>query len=310
MAVDKVTRLAEEIIEQSRADSGTVVATRALRTYEVSMTTMTDTAAEALAANDGTTAIPAPGTAWNASNTLLRARTPQAVRVGNAPLFRVTVPWSIASITFGGRKAVHPTSRAVLYHEFGQPGDVEVDTDAAGALIRNSAGQVLKTTVPHADMYIQAAKNTASRINYRQFFCRANNASYSLAGTTYAAEEIFLHYVDQEEVEEVYEGQLITYYRATFHFYVRVQRASNDPDTWRAKILNRGTVSLLGTAAVPNTDATGNIITEPVNLDHLGAMLAPGATPYWLASASTYATDGATSRVAVIQTANFASLGL
>lgn len=309
MAVQEVRQRDNEQITKAASYLGTSFAIEAVREFEVLMTSATDDATLALNADDGTRTIPGPGTAWNASNTDLLAQTPTVRRVGKTPLFEVIVPYAIRDFNYGGRRSVPPLDRDIIYNEYGQPTTVDVDRDSGGNLIRNAAGQVLYVPIKHADLYIQAIRNDDDNLDYSSYFMHTNNASFTLNGKSYAQHTLLLSHVDKVYQEETFENEVIEYFQYIYHFYIRFARGTNDPTTWKEKILNQGTVHKDGTDQVANTDTDGNIITEPLNLDNNGAVQAPGATPYWLASASTYSTDGA-SRVTMYQEAAFSGLGL
>jgi len=292
--------------ERAELGAGSAPGT-AIKIFQASMLPAANTAVDAGIADDGTNSIPSPGDTYSTTWSGLIAQRAVANKIGSGALYQITVPYKTTSITISGISAQNPTSRDVVYHEFGQPTTLEVDRDYNGNILENSAGQVLKANVQHADLYIQAILNTSSNNNWTPYFTHTNSGSKSINGTSYAAHALLLSHVDKVWTEEQFEGQTVVYYKYTFHFYVRFPRGTDDPADWRYKILNQGTVELADSEQVALKDANGNIITEPRNLDDEGVVVAPGGTPWWLSSANSYS-ETATSRVQMYQTANFGSL--
>jgi len=310
MAVQQVTQRNNDRVLRSVKSGGQWYAVEAVREFEVLMDNMTDDPTLALNADDGTTAIPAPAAVWNVSNTYLKAQAPTVRRMKKSGLFEVVCNYRAQDFTLGGRQSVPPLDRDILYNEYGQPTMVEVDRDNGGNLLKTAADQVIYVHLKHADLYIQAIRNDDANTDYTAYFMHTNNASFSLNGKSYPAETLLLSHVDKIWQEEKFEDEVTEYFQYQYHFYVRFARGTNDPTIWDEKILNRGTVHLDDDdEQVANTDTEGNIITEPLNLGEQGELLAPGATPYWLASASTYSTS-ASSSVQMYNTADFSGLGL
>jgi hypothetical protein len=303
MAVIKVSKIFEETIEESAVSGATVSPTQAMRVYEVT-TAMSDGAEVALQATDGVTSIPVPGTAWDAVYTALLARPPKVVRVGTGGLWRVTVPYGVTSVTFGGRKAVRPTDRATLYNDQPQPFQTETDKDSAGNIIRNKVDEVKKISVWGIDHQIVVTWNHATKTDYTALEAKVNDGNVTIDGTVYAAHKLLCLGVSSETVEEEYEGEFITYYRRTATFVTRSARSTGDPADWKEKVLHQGTKQIISAVKKAIVDANDNLIVEPQMLTNAGVL---STTPYYYSAYNTYSSDAA-SRLQMYATATFTTL--
>lgn len=308
MAVQKVT--------QVFATEATLNET-ARKEFEVTFDSNSeDNVIAAATANDGASSIPTLGTQFSATYTTYVAQRPIVKRIGLAPLYRVIVPYAVNTVGSGGNKAISPLSRPVEWSSDGQPSTQEIDRNAAGNLIQTSAGQVIVTQVRHADLYIRAVKNLATHTDFSAYFSRTNDANFTVDSSgmnkTFSAETLFLSHVTQDFVEEEYDGTVIQYHRATYHFYANISRATGEPTTWRQKILNQGTFkydSGSGTAVAITDPIANTVITEPVKLNQSGEVIDPTSSPYWLDD-SAGPTQTPTAFVKVYLTATFSGLGL
>lgn len=283
----------------------------ARREFEALFDTVDATAIQALTADDGTTAIPVEGSGFP-GYTAYTANRPIATRIGKSSLFRVIVPYSIKSTLYGGNQSEEPLSRPTEWSSDGIPSTLTVDRDASGNLIKNSSKQVLKVQIQHADKYIRAVKNYASLQNFDSYFNRTNSASYTIQGQAYGIETLWLSHVTQDFTEEDYDGEVEQYWRATFHFYAKIKRGTDEPNkSWRFKILDRGNVVVSGAGVQGEViaDDNGNIIVPETNLNGSGAVW-DGTNVYYL-NGATFATPAVTNDYTTMyQTADFNLLGL
>jgi hypothetical protein len=303
MSVIKVSKILEETIEESAVSGATVVPTQAIRVYEVT-TAMADGAEIAMQATDGVTSVPTPGTQWDAVYTALKSRPPRVSRVGTGGLWRVTVPYSVTSVTFGGRKAVSPTSRATIYSDQPQPFQTETDKDSAGNIIRNKVDEVKTISVWGVDHQIVVTWNKATKTDYSALESKVNDGNVTIDGTTYAAHKLLCLGVSSETIEEEYEGEFITYYRRTATFVTRSARSTGDPADWKEKVLHQGTKYIVSGVTKAIVDANDNLIIEPQMLTDAGALT---TTPYYYSAYNTYSSDAA-SRLQMYATATFTTL--
>lgn len=272
----------------------------------------TATAIDACTATDGVTTIPAVGTGFSVTYTTYTAQRPIAMRVGKSALFRVVVPYQINDLTIGGNQSQSPLDRDTEWSSDGIPSTLTVDRDAAGNLIKNSSKQVLKLQIQHADKYIRAVKNYAAMQNFDAYFNRTNSVAYTIEGQSYGIETLWLSHVTQDYVEEDFDGSVEQYWRATFHFYAKIKRGSDEPNkSWRFKILDRGNVVISGAGVQGEviTDDNGNIIVPETNLNGSGDVW-DGTNVYYL-NGGGYATASITNDYTTMyQTADFNGLSL
>ena len=223
------------------------------------------------------------------------------------PSAMITLPLSATLGTFSRSGTL-----VINWTDLNSPSTITVDRDAAGALIANSSKQVLQVQVQHADKFIRAVKNYATMQNFDGYFSRTNSLSYTIQGQAYGIETLWLSHVTQDFVEEEYDGAVIQYWRATFNFYAKIKRGTDEPTkSWRFKVLDRGTVILDagapdGVSAIKDDDA---IITAETNLDGSGGVW-NGTTPYYLNAATFAVAAVANDYVTMYQTVDFNALSL
>jgi hypothetical protein len=301
MAIDKVTGP----IYASDTGTGGAVSESATLVYEVTYTTNTETAVDALTADDLTTAIPSNGD-QHPSDSVLRVSKKAATRVGKSALFRVVVSYTSNSTTSSGDAGTSPLSRPTRWSEGPRGGSVEIDTQADGKVIQNSAKQTVVTTIPYSDITFSAVKNLAAQIDYDAYYNKVNDDVYQ----GYAAKRLLLTGVSQQFTEELYEGEVIQYYRATYTFELNIKRTSdvNELDTWEQRILDEGTAILNGTDIEAARDRFNTLLTNNQKLDGSGGLLSPSGTPVFLNNNP--AAPSTTGKVDVFLTADFDLLGL
>jgi len=304
MAVDRVTEVFKS--------TGTLFES-AQKEFEVTFDELTSTVLDALTADDGTTIVPAVGSSYSASFSTYISQRPIGRRIGRSPLFRVIVPYTIQSVQFGGNDSLSPLDRPTEWSSDGVSATLEVDRDAAGNLLLNSAKQVLKTQLQHADKYIRGVKNFATMQNFDAYFSRANSASYTIEGQAYGVETLWLSHITQDFVEEEFDGEILQYWRATFHFYFKIKRGTDEPTkAWRFKVLDRGTIKIDTAAPDGFTPIVGDdsVITAETNLDGSGDVW-DKTNIYWLNGATGFATAAVGNDYKqMYQLADFNSLGL
>jgi hypothetical protein len=301
MAVDKVTGP----IFATDTGSGGAASESATLVYEVSFTTNTETAVDALTADDGTTAVPSSGD-QHPSDTTLRVSKKRAARTGKVQLFRVIVEYSTNSTTSVGDSGTSPLSRPTRWSEGPRAGSIEIDTDATGTVIQNSAKQTVVTQIPYSDITFTAVKNLAAQVDYDAYYNKVNDDVFE----GYAAKRLLLTGVSQQFTEELYEGTVIQYYTATYVFELNIKRTNdvNEPDTWEQRILDEGTAILNGTDIEAARDRYNTLLTDNQKLDGSGGLLPSSGTPLFLNTSG--ATPTAAGKVAVFQEADFDLLGL
>jgi hypothetical protein len=258
-----------------------------------------ETSADAL----NETGIPVGGDA-HPSNANLKVNQKQASRRGKSNLFDVIINYNTIDVTIGGSSAVAPLDRDTIWNERGRPSQVEIDTQATGTSIQNKAGDVIRVTIPYSDLTLEAIKNYASRTDFTSYFNKVNSAVFQ----GFAAKRLFLPHVDQVYTEELFDGEIETYWQARFLFQVRLPRTATDLDTWEYRIVHEGTVELDGSDRKNVVDPkTFQKMSVPVPLDATGAALAAGGTILYI---DTSGTPSASGKIDVYQTANFTLIGL
>lgn len=312
MAADKVTG---PIFANDAATGGFSAFTGKL-VYEVSFTTNTETAVDALDADDGTTAIPATGS-LHPSSVSLRLKEKSASRVGNGPLFRVVCTYETDDTTTIGDRGTSPTNRPTRWSSAPRGSTQEIDKDSAGKLLVTSAGETIKIPIPYSDKGLVAVMNEAIPVSgfppdYDAYFNKVNSAAF--AG--YDAKRLLLTGVSSQFTEELYDGTMEQYYRSTFNFVLLIKRTSgaDEVDTWEQRILNEGTVELdNGTPAKPKpiiNEKNNTVITSPTKLDADGKVQDESEAPLFLNNDPGTNPPTTAGKVDVYQTADFDLLGL
>jgi len=283
--------------------SGGTAADQATLKYTVLYDSGTETAVDAI----NETGVPVPGDAHpSLANLTANRRTAQ--RRGLSFLFDVIIQYGTIDITIGGSGAVDPTSRDTQWSERGRPSQVEVDTEADGTVLRNTANDVVRQTIPYSDINLIAVKNYAARQDFTAFFNKVNSAVFE----GYAVKRVFLPHVDQAYTEEFFDGETVIYWQATFPFQILIPRTATDPSTWEYRIVNQGMKKKITVGAntfqVPIVDPkTGTQTANQTLLDAAGDVLAIGAAPLFLNGGATAAVAG---KVDMYQTADFTTIGL
>jgi len=271
------------LLQPGETAEGKSVPTKGTRTYRVTFDSPAnvDTAA-AMFADDGTTAIPSQGSAWNGTYTTLRLKSRRALRISKSTEVDVTLTYEVTDYTSAGSDSLAPLDRPMKVSVSGAPANVQVDTDANGDPIANKAGQVFPVTIDHSDERISIERNEASRTAYASYRNKVNSSTFR----GYAAGRVRCIDVRQDYTEETFEGTNYQFWKVTYEFLVAMPRNDRDATTPKhtARIRNAGTWYLASGKRVPITDSnkTGQQINGMVDLDNSGAILDPASTPIWL----------------------------
>lgn len=310
MAVDKVTGP----IFASDTSTGVTGPIAAKLAYEVSFTTNTETAVDALNADDGTTAIPVKGSA-HPSNATLILKEKSAQRIQKSALFRVVLTYGTNDSTTIGDKGTEPLSRPVRWSSAPRGTTQEIDRDAGGTPIKTVPGEVVVTSIPYSDKGLVAVMNEAIPASglppdYDAYFNKVNDAVFK----GYAARRLLLTGVSSQFTEELFDGDTEQYYVTRFQFNLLIKRTSdaNDPDTWDQRILHEGIFRRDpsdATKKLPIVDERNNtLVTAPVLLDSSGQQLDSSGTPLFLNTGG--AAPTAAGKLEVFLDADFSLLGL
>lgn len=275
--------------------------------YEVTFDSLAVYAPDALDATDGVNTVPATNSAHPSDPNLI-LKNKSVSRTNKVAIFRVRCQYGTNSVTIGGDRAESPLNRPTRWSSRPAPSLIEVDRDSGGELLLTSAKQVVRHQIKHNDEVLVAVKNIASLTDYTAYFDRVNSSAFQGR----AAKTLYLGAPSQEFTEELFEGETIQYYVTTWNFEYIVQRATADPSTHEARILNQGTVQLDDSTPAkqiqiqdPRTKA---IISAPTKLDSTGKVLGTNDTPLFLNNSG--ATPTAAGKVDMYRTADFNSIGL